>query len=369
MWRDPGNLLLDYNHVRGAGLGWEAQRVGGALVQILTEAPGRPGPAREHARPRRRRVRYRRRSAKPPLACGFARNIDPRPALLDYHVLYFAYGSNLDADNWAKWCKTEGYDSESIEPLGRAWLPDYEPVFHYQSRLRKGGALDVRPRKGTATPGALFRVHDWTGLDAKEGLSGRYYRRLEVVALTDDGHAHPAITYCVCDQRVGGFVPPGSEYQEIVTRGLSRFGHRPDQFMAAAHGEASPSVTTAVFAYGTLMRGERSHDRVARRLRRTHHPARVPGASLVRIDWYPGLVLSSEGVVHGELFELDDISAALDELDPYEDFAGYRGEDSLYRRSLVRTHTNGGELLAWTYVFVGDVANFPVIASGRWSDA
>jgi hypothetical protein len=48
---------------RGAGLGWEAQRVGGALVRILKEPPGRPGPAREHARPRRRGAHYRWRSA------------------------------------------------------------------------------------------------------------------------------------------------------------------------------------------------------------------------------------------------------------------------------------------------------------------
>ena len=289
-------------------------------------------------------------------------------SLLHYIVFYFAYGSNLDADNWVQWCEAKGYDPQSLEPLGRAWLPDYEPVFHYQSRLRKGGALDVRPRKGTATPGALFRVHDWTALDAKEGLSGRYYRRFEVVALTDDGHAHPAVTYCVCDERLGSFVPPGPEYQEIVTRGLSRFGHGHDQFLAAACGESSPSVTTAIFAYGTLMHGERSHERVAQRLRRTHRPARVSGATLVRIDWYPGLVLNAEGVVHGELFEIDDIGAALDELDSYEDFAGYRDDGSLYRRSLVRTHTNGGAMLAWTYVFLGDAEDLPVIASGRWTD-
>ncbi len=284
-------------------------------------------------------------------------------------MLYFAYGSNLDTHNWVEWCETKGYDPASLELVGRAWLPDYEPVFHYQSRLRKGGALDVRPRKGTATPGALFRVRDWTGLDAKEGLSGRYYRRIEVVALTDDGHAHRAVTYSVCDERRCSFVPPGPEYQEIVTRGLARFGHGPEQFLAAARGEPTPSITTAIFAYGTLMRGERSHGRVAPRLERTHHPARVPGASLVRIDWYPGLVLAGEGVVYGEVFEIDDIGAALDELDPYEDFTGYEDSDSLYRRSLVRTHTNGGAILAWTYVFLGDVADLSVIASGRWSDA
>ena len=48
-------------------------------------------------------------------------------------MLYFAYGSNLDAENWALWCETKGYDSVSIEPLGPAWLPDHELVFHYQS--------------------------------------------------------------------------------------------------------------------------------------------------------------------------------------------------------------------------------------------
>lgn len=284
-------------------------------------------------------------------------------------MLYFAYGSNLDAENWARWCEAKGYDPASVEPLSRAWLPDYEPVFRYQSRLRKGGALDVRPRKGTATPGALFRVHDWAGLDAKEGLSGGYYRRAEVLALTDDGHAHPAVTYCVCDERLGSFVPPGPEYREVVMRGLSRLEHRHDQFLAAARGASSPSVANSVFAYGTLMRGERNHDLVALRLRSTNDPARVGGASLVRIDWYPGLVLSAEGVVHGELFELDDIGAALDELDPYEDFGGYRDADSLYRRSLVRAHTNGGAVLAWTYVFLGDADGLPVIASGRWSGA
>ncbi len=284
-------------------------------------------------------------------------------------MLYFAYGSNLDVDNWVQWCETKGYDPASIEPLGRAWLPDYEPVFHYQSRLRKGGALDVRPRRGTATPGALFRVHDWRGLDAKEGLSGGYYRRIEVMALTDDGHAHEAVTYGVCEERVGEFVPPAPEYREIVTGGLTRFGHTPDQFLAAAGGESGPANPNVIFAYGTLMRGECRHDLIAPRLRGVHNPARVTGASLVRIDWHPGLVLTSEGAVHGELFEVDDMAAALEELDPYEDFGGYGDDGSLYRRSIVSAHTNGGPVLAWTYVYLGDAAALPVIASGRWSDA
>ncbi len=289
--------------------------------------------------------------------------------MLHSDVLYFAYGSNLDGENWDLWCATKGYDSGSIEPLGRAWLPDYELVFHYQSRLRKGGALDVRPRRGTTIPGALFRVHDWDGLDAKEGVSGGYYRSISVTALTDDGRAHPARTYRVCDERVGPFVPPQDAYREIVMRGLSRFGHRHDGFLeAASNAPASPGPST-IFTYGTLMSGERNHRLLASQVLRAHGSARVADAALLQIDWYPGLVLSEGGTVHGELYELDDVAAALEELDSYEDFMGYQSESSLYRRSLINAVTPSGSALAWTYIFLGHAGRFPLISSGRWSGA
>jgi gamma-glutamylcyclotransferase (GGCT)/AIG2-like uncharacterized protein YtfP len=284
-------------------------------------------------------------------------------------VLYFAYGSNLDFENWEAWCRDEGHDPASIEPVGPAWLPDYEPVFHYQSRLRRGGALDVRPRRGTATPGALFRVHDWAGLDAKEGVSGGYYRRISVTALTDAGQAHVATTYTVCDDRVGGFVAPGPEYREMVMRGLSRFDHDHAGFLAAAEGRSAPETPNAIFAYGTLMRGERSHSLLETRVRKPHGRARVAGASLVRIDWYPGLVLDTKGSVHGELYEIDDVGTVIGELDLYEDFLGYDRMDSLYRRSLVRAVSAAGPVLAWTYIYLGDSRLLAPIPSGRWTDA
>jgi gamma-glutamylcyclotransferase (GGCT)/AIG2-like uncharacterized protein YtfP len=284
-------------------------------------------------------------------------------------VLYFAYGSNLDSENWELWCDAKGYDADSIEPLGPAWLPDHELVFHYRSRLRRGGALDVQRRRGTAIPGALFRVHDWEGLDAKEGVSGGYYRRISVTALTDDGQAHSATTYCVCDQRLGPFVSPEPAYREIVTRGLSRFGHRHDGFLAAATGVSASPNPAAIFTYGTLMAGERNHDLLAPKVRRAHGSARVTGASLIHIDWYPGLVLGDGGSVHGKLYEVDDVPATLEELDAYEDFMGYGSEGSLYRRSLIKAVTPNGSALAWTYVFLGDANTFPLIPSGRWSGA
>jgi len=285
-------------------------------------------------------------------------------------VLYFAYGSNLDLENWMLWCETEGHDPASIEALGSAWLPDHELVFHYRSRLRKGGALDVRPRRGNAIAGALFRVHDWEGLDAKEGVPGGYYRRASVTALTDDGRAHRATTYRVCDARIGAFVPPGPEYRELVMRGLSRFGHGHEAFLAAARDTPAPASPAAIFTYGTLMRGQPSHHLLATRVRRARGPARVLGASLIQLDWYPGLVLGgSNGPVHGELYELDDPTVSLEELDSYEDFSGYDGEASLYRRSLIRAITGSEPVLAWTYIYLGDAEAYSPIPSGRWSSS
>jgi gamma-glutamylcyclotransferase (GGCT)/AIG2-like uncharacterized protein YtfP len=285
-------------------------------------------------------------------------------------MLYFAYGSNLDANNWEGWCASRGYDVASIEPLGPAWLPDHELVFHYRSRLRSGGALDVRKRLGTTTAGALFRVQDWDGLDAKEGVSGGYYRRIQVTALTVDGRAHPASTYRVCDQRVcNEFIAPEPAYRETVMRGLSRFGHHHEAFLSAARGEPAQPRPRAVFTYGTLMSGQARHDLLASKMRRAHGPAHVMGASLVEIDWYPGLILSDGGRVHGELYEVDDIGATLEELDAYEDFLGYEGKGSLYRRSLVRAVTPVGAVLAWTYVYLGESAEARRIPTGRWAGA
>ncbi|MEM9727660.1 MAG: gamma-glutamylcyclotransferase [Myxococcota bacterium] len=282
-------------------------------------------------------------------------------------MLYFGYGSNLDVHNWAEWCENRGFDPASIEPVGPAWLPDYEPIFHYQSRLRKGGALDVRPRRGTAAPGALFRVHDWKGLDAKEGVSGSYYRRIPVTALTDDGRSHDAITYTVCEDRVRDFVAPGPEYRDVVIRGLRRFGHSTTQFEAVATGAAPPSTLGTLFVYGTLMTGQRTHDLVSGYLESVEGPARFHGGALVKVDWYPGLILDDSGVVHGEVFDLRDPEQALRVLDPYEDFLGYGRDDSLYRRSVVRVLTGGASRLAWAYVYTGDTRSLPLIPSGDWT--
>ena len=81
--------------------------------------------------------------------------------------LSFGYGSNLDLQDWERWCHECGRDSNSIEMLpGIFILPDYELEFHYYSGRRGGGALDVVPLRGHAIVGKLFKSYDdWNTLD------------------------------------------------------------------------------------------------------------------------------------------------------------------------------------------------------------
>ena len=51
-------------------------------------------------------------------------------------VLYFAYGSNLDFDDWSRWCKQKQKDPSGLVELEPAFLPDYELRFHYYSGSR-----------------------------------------------------------------------------------------------------------------------------------------------------------------------------------------------------------------------------------------
>ncbi len=282
---------------------------------------------------------------------------------------YFAYGSNLNRADFERWCRERSLDASLVRMRSRAWLPDHELVFHYRSAARDGGALDVRGRRGTATPGALFEVEGegWAILDRKEGVEVGHYQRQEVSVLDERGGVFSATTYRVHPSRREGHIPPRGDYLELVRRGLRSLELPVDSLLAAAEARESPGLPSALFVYGTLMRGEARAE-----LMLAHGPSRViegsVGGRLLRLGWYPGLVepLAQADRVRGEVFFYDAHDALMAELDEYEDFLGYRDGESLYHRTLVRVATAEGEALAWTYHYVGDRERASRIDSGCW---
>ncbi|MBW2279513.1 MAG: gamma-glutamylcyclotransferase [Deltaproteobacteria bacterium] len=103
-------------------------------------------------------------------------------------VSYFAYGSNLDADQMRERCP-------SSQALARARLDDHRLDFTHWSRRWRGGAADVIREPGATVWGVVYRLctDDLERLDRFEGG----YARIQVRVEDASGARHEALSYSV----------------------------------------------------------------------------------------------------------------------------------------------------------------------------
>ena len=286
----------------------------------------------------------------------------------DYH---FGYGSNLDLNDWKKWCDVRGRKSDEmqVEP-GIFFLPDYELDFHYKSGSRGGGALDVVERPGHVVAGKLFKVtgDGWGSLDAKEGAPN-YYRQEKVVVLSENGEQRTAITYVVVPDKIKeNHVPPAPDYIEIVERAYDHYGiteshsWAKEQLQASGKDKVTKSAVDHLFTYGTLRDGEERSGILSKFSSKVYKDCKIKGSLIDLPDGYPGLI-SGDGSVVGEIHHTPDIENALKKLDTIEGFNGYGEDGSLFHRVL--TYSNN--IPCWTYVYARSSDDGPVIESGDWS--
>jgi len=288
--------------------------------------------------------------------------------------LYFAYGSNLNAEDWRDWCVSRSrtaYRPDDIRPVGVAWLPDFELAFDLHSRTRGGGVLNLRPRVGQRVAGMLFEVQGqgWKALDSKEGVP-HVYERFETEVIVPGGERLAATTYRVSESKRQSFVKPTSEYLEIVRAGLRSHGLDTAMVDAAASNAALPQEIDAVFVYGTLMRGESRFPALV-----AHEPTRIltaygPG-SLYDLENFPGLVLTGqrELLVEGEFVRFERVEEALGALDAIEGFRGFGRPGSLYERTLVDVEVGEDRRrTAWTYVLPEAPSDARAIPSSSWRE-
>ena len=212
--------------------------------------------------------------------------------------LCFGYGSNLDWQDWEKWCNEHGRDPNSVEALpGIYLLPDYELAFDYYSHGRGGGALDVVKKRGHIVVGKLFKlnVEGWKALDAKEGAPN-YYERKAVQVLDEDGKSHNVITYVVTsDKKTTEHKTPTEEYVQAVLRGYDSHGitekypWAKEQLQKASLGRTVKSAVNHIFTYGTLREGEERSHIIAEFSEKMYKDCKVHG-DLINLGSYPGLV-------------------------------------------------------------------------------
>jgi gamma-glutamylcyclotransferase (GGCT)/AIG2-like uncharacterized protein YtfP len=203
-------------------------------------------------------------------------------------------------------------------------------------------------------------------LDLKESR-GHAYRRIETIALTEDGAEHRVFTYEVEPERRVPFVAPPAAYLEVVRRGYREHELPLEPLEATARGEMHPGPVRALFVYGTLRSGEKRHPLLARHRASAAGSATVEG-TLLDLGEYPGLLVGEgKNRVTGELYLVPDPPSLFSELDPVESFLGYDAYGSLYRRAIVRAvGSEGASTLAWTYVYNADRAGHLTIDSGDW---
>lgn len=137
---------------------------------------------------------------------------------------YFAYGSNLDADDLRGYCERHGYPPDLLaRRVGVGVLADHELAFGRYSRARMGGVLDLWPREGAEVHGVLFEVDERViaMLDAKEGHPHAYSRTSVRVRI--EGREVEALAY-LSRAEVPRLVRPSAAYASIVRRGYQTHG-------------------------------------------------------------------------------------------------------------------------------------------------
>lgn len=287
-------------------------------------------------------------------------------------MIYFAYGSNLDDEDWKHFCDTNAISADCITPIGPAVLPDHELTFNVYSSTRGGGALNIRERLGSYVCGALFEVGDvgWQALDLKEGVSERVYARVNKSVLTPNGSTISVATYEVLPESQRDFIQPTNHYVQVVRRGLQRFNFSEEYLNEAAANCPFPDASIGIFTYGTLMSGESRHSKIES-LHFVRHTDAVADGLLhaTKLD-YPMLDISKNKkfkTIKGELFYFSNLSEAIAVLDIAEGFSNFGADYNEYDRTLLNVRlTNEETTLAWCYV-AGDLSlATEEITSGSW---
>jgi gamma-glutamylcyclotransferase (GGCT)/AIG2-like uncharacterized protein YtfP len=116
-----------------------------------------------------------------------------------------------------------------------------------------------------------------------------------------------------------------------------------------------------IFVYGALRKGASNDWRM--KDARWLGLAKVEG-TLLKIDWYPGLVLGLGGWVKGEVYEIG--AELLKELDEFEGIELEDERNGEYHRVKREVLLDGSPTEVWIYEWLKGLEGFEVVSSGDW---
>jgi gamma-glutamylcyclotransferase (GGCT)/AIG2-like uncharacterized protein YtfP len=119
-----------------------------------------------------------------------------------------------------------------------------------------------------------------------------------------------------------------------------------------------------LFVYGALRKGASNEWRMKDAC--WLGGAEIPG-TLVKIDWYPGLVLKGDTLVQGEVYEVG--PELLGELDEFEGIGLGDDHTGEYHRIKALVNLDGQATEVWIYEWLKGVEGYEVVSSGDWLGA
>lgn len=141
--------------------------------------------------------------------------------------LIFAYGSNLNTPDFARYCREKGIEPFIPTKVCNAQLKEYTISWTVYSKARKGGALNIAKKtkdKQKLAWGTVFSLNDeqLAVFDRKEGHPG-HYLRTEVTALCNEQEMQVE-TYIAPQCVETRYFYPTENYRSVVINGLIEQG-------------------------------------------------------------------------------------------------------------------------------------------------
>lgn len=136
-------------------------------------------------------------------------------------MLYFAYGSNLDWDQFKTRCPSARFICKGV-------LKDYRFGFTRRSSNRRCGVMDIIKDRGKIVWGVVYHIDelDLGRLDTSEGYNpGRQrnaYQRIERIVY-DEGDENKPLTVYTYDvvEKSEDTIPPNQEYKSLIVNGAN----------------------------------------------------------------------------------------------------------------------------------------------------
>jgi hypothetical protein len=153
--------------------------------------------------------------------------------------LYFAYGSNLNVEQFFRRCP-------AAKRFGRFSMPDWKLIFD--------GVADIAPSPGDAVEGAIYEITPRCeqALDRYEGFPHLYGKGTFTVTITGRNGKSEVRPVMVYTMETDTIRPPSAAYLATIRRGFDDWSI-PHATLNAAHREAlglRPAAKRAVGSRG-----------------------------------------------------------------------------------------------------------------------